>query len=89
MSNRDENKLPQEREKTEAEYSAQIIKLLLSVIKWLIVAIVVIILMFLGMVVYVLNIPHLEIELGHLNNQEKSVTALYVDNDKNKKTFDL
>lgn len=88
MPQKNENNITDGREKTEAEYSAQIIKLLLSVIKWLIVAIVVIILMFLGMVVYVLNIPHLEIELGHSANQA-IITTMHVDSTQNKTTFDM
>ncbi len=87
MIENDENKLSEGRAKTEAEYSAQVIKLLLSIIKWLVIAIVTIILMFLGTVIYLVG-SGVEIEIGRSNNKASIITT-YVDNNKNSTTKDV
>ncbi len=74
--------------KTEAEYSAQIIKLLLNIIKWLIIGGVIVVALFLGTVIYLIS-TGMEIEIGQLNSNKPSVTALYIDNNQNNKTFDV
>ncbi len=90
MSEQDENKQTEMdvKAKTEAEYSAQIIKLLLNIIKWLIIGGVVIVAMFLGTVIYLIS-SGVEIEIGQ-SNLKPSMTALYIDNNNhNNKTFDV
>ncbi len=79
MSKQDDNKQTEieVKAKTEAEYSAQIIKLLLNIIKWLIIGGVIVVAMFLGTVIYLIS-SGVEIEIGQSNNRP-SITALNVE----------
>ncbi len=90
MSEKDENQQTEieVKAKTEAEYSAQIIKLLLQIIKWLIIGGVIVVALFLGTVVYLIS-SGIEIEIGQ-SDDKPSVVASHIDNYNNhNKTFDV
>ena len=66
--------------KTEAEYSAHTIKLLFVIVKWLVITIFFMILIFLVTIIYILATSNIDIKIDSTERVDnKSIISLYTD----------
>ena len=66
--------------KTEAEYSAQTIKLLFAIVRWLVITIFFMIVIFLVTIIYILATSNIDIKIDSTERPDnKSTISLYSD----------
>ena len=66
--------------KTEAEYSAQTIKLLFAIVRWLVITIFFMIVIFLVTIIYILATSNIDIKIDSTERTDnKSTISLYSD----------